>query len=443
VILLGTPFTPLADALGRLEDAVSPLVGIVTHSVGTMSAPDESPLPNCACELASATRTLGAFAVEYGSGAHPDPARARAAAIGEAVERYSATFVPSERLRTTTARKLGVRAVRPSRFGLFDASQLERPEFPFVPFDEDTTTAFVEGYSLTDGGSAWLPAELVYLQPPVPGMRPIGYATSSGLACGPSYDEAVLAALLELVERDAVMLTWSNRLSLPLLRWDGDDDLEVLDDRYFGATGLPHAVVDASAFLDVPVAIGIVHGMAGSRAALAVGAGCAASMRDAWLKALSEAFGVHRWLGLQIETDPERPVPRAEDVSTFDDHMLFYSSAEHAERAAFLLGSRDCTFVADVPMLQGATPRELIAEVVGRLARHGVAAYAVDVTSPDVRCLGLHVVRVVCPELCALDVAHTARFLGSARLLTGAYAAEVLPGPLDVGALNPDPHPFP
>ena len=441
--LVRTPFTPLDAALERLEQVVSPLVGIVTQSVRAMHAPNESPLPSCACELASARRTLGAFAVDYGSGAHPDPARARAAAIGEAVERYSATFVPREHVLATTARALGEHAVRPSTVGLFHPSQHERFGFPFAPFAEDTVTAFVEGFSLTDGASAWLPAELVYLQPPIRGMRPIGYATSSGLACGPSRDEAILAALLELVERDAVVLAWNNCLSLPLLRWDGDGELAALDDRFFAVTGLRYAAVDGSALLDVPVAIAVVHGADGSRGALAVGAGCAASMRDAWLKALSEAFGVHRWLALQAETDPERALPEPDDVVTFDDHMLFYASPERAEKAAFLVRSQERNAIADLPVLDGATPRALIAEVVGRLARRGVSAYAVDVTAPDVRSLDLHVVRVLAPGLCALDVAHTARFLGNVRLLTGAFAAGLVPAPFELGDLNLDPHPFP
>ena len=216
------PFTPLATALERLEAAVSPLVGIVTRTVSTTHTTDESPLPNCASELASARRTLGAATVDYGSGAHPLPPRARAAALGEAIERYSAMFVPHEALRVATARALGDAAVRPARFALFHETQHEQPAFPFARFDESTRTRWVEATALADGSPSHVPAELVYLRRPEPGVRPIGYSTSSGLACAPTLSEAVLAALLELVERDAVMLAWKCRLSLPLLDWSDD-----------------------------------------------------------------------------------------------------------------------------------------------------------------------------------------------------------------------------
>jgi ribosomal protein S12 methylthiotransferase accessory factor len=436
------PFTPVQDALARLDDAVSPLVGIVTHTLSTTSTTDETSLPNCACELAAGRRTVGAATVEYGSGAHPDAARARAAAIGEAVERYSGMFVPYDDLRVTTARSLGSEAVDPSRFALFHEEQHARSGFPFVRFTADTTTEFVEGVCLSGGETVHLPAQLVYLgQPGV--CSPIAYSTSSGLACAPTFVEAVLAALLELVERDAVMLAWKCRLSLPLLDWSADEDLRKLDRRFFEPTGLRFELVDGSRFLDVPIAIAVVHGPPGSRAALAVGAGAGATVRDAWLKALSESFGVYRWLGREAASKPERPVHDPRTIETFDDHMLFYSRHEEAALAAFLTGSDERTPTGALPTLAGDTPGEQVDAIMARLHARGFGAYAVDVTSPDVRELGVAVARVVSPELCALDVSYRAQFLGGRRLYTAAHEVALLPAPLELGQLNPLPHPFP
>jgi ribosomal protein S12 methylthiotransferase accessory factor len=441
--LTDAPFTPLETALERLEDAVSPLVGIVTSVVRTMHAPDETALPNQACEVASSRRTLGAPTVEYGSGAHPDLYRARAAAIGEALERYSGTYLPPDPLRIATARELGSAAVQPDRFALFHPAQHSNPQFRFVEFSETTRTHFVEGTSLADGARALLPAQLVYLRPPLPPLPRIGYATSSGLACAPTWTEAVLAALLELVERDAVILAWNNRLSLPQLDWSGDPRLARLAADFFQPTGLRFSVVDGSRFLGIPLAIAVVHGPAGSRASLAVGAACTAEVRDAWLKALSESFGVYRWLGLAAATERDRPLLEADAVQTFDDHMLYYARDERARLAEFLDASSAIMPVDRVPPLQGSTPREQLAAVVGQLERHGVSAYAVDVTAPDVRSLRLCVARVIAPELCPLDVSHTARFLGGRRLYTAAYRAGLVGAPLDFVDINPHPHPFP
>ena len=297
--------------------------------------------------------------------------------------------------------------------------------------------------AIEDGSPAWLPAELVYLQRPDRTLPPIAYSTSSGLACGPSFPEAVLSALLELVERDAVMLAWKCGLSLPILDWSRDSELDALDRTFFAATGLRYSVVDASCFLDVPIAISVLHGADGSGAPLAVGAAAAAQIGEAWLKALSESFGVYRWLRQQAAQEALRPPSDADAIETFDDHMLYYSTTEHAALAGFLDGSGERRATGEIGLLEGSTPHEQIAAVAERLAHRGISAYAVDVTAPDVRELGLSVARVVAPELCALDVSHRARFLGGTRLYTAAFQAGLLPAPLSVSDLNPQPHPFP
>jgi ribosomal protein S12 methylthiotransferase accessory factor len=443
-MLADGPFTPLECALERLEEAVSPLVGIVARTMSTTYATDEASLPNCAAELASAVRTLGGRAVEYGSGAHPLPSRARAAAIGEALERYSALYVPRERVRLATARSLGDAAVPPSRFALFHPTQHAAGELPFVEFTEDTQTAFVEGIELDDGSAAHLPAELVYLGRPATASLPIAYSTSNGLACAGTFTEAVLRALLELVERDAVMLAWKCRLSLPLLDWTDDDGLLTYDRRFFGRTGLAFGVLDGSVFLDVPVAIAVVHGHPASGASLAMGAGAGATIADAWLAAVSEGFGVFRWVRQQtLDLPPGTPPPDPDRIETFEEHLLSYARPEQARLARFLDASEERTPTRSVQALEGTSPRSQVEAVLRRLARRGLSAYAVDVTSPDVRALGLHVARVIVPELCALDVSHRARFLGGTRLYTAAYEAGLVPSPLEPADLNPLPHPFP
>ena len=436
-------FTSIEESLDRLEEAVSPLTGIVTRVVRSTHTPDETSLPNHACELAPAGRTLGATTVEFGSGASTDHRRARAAAIGEALERYSACLVPVEDLRRTTAVTLGSSAIPPRDLTLFHPMQLGHPEFPFVALTDETETLFAEGVSLADEAPAFAPAELVYLRPPAFPTPPIGYTTSSGLACGPTRCEATLAALLELVERDAVMLAWGSRLSLPLVDWSDHAGAEEIDRLYFRPTGLRYAVIDASAFLRLPVAIGVVHGPPGSGAALAMGASCAADPVDSWAKALSEGFGVYRWLGHKAGGGGARRPLSPHDVQTFDDHMLFYASDDNASKAAFLDTSRDRRPLGAIPALEGSTPRQQLLAVMGRLAELGISVYAFDVTSPDVRSLGLFVMRVLAPGLCPLDVSHTARFLGGSRLYTAAADAGLLDAPLDLLDVNPDPHPFP
>jgi ribosomal protein S12 methylthiotransferase accessory factor len=437
--------TPAAASLRRLRSFVSPLSGVVRSTAETLAAPDEHRLISIGCELADGVPTIGSPVESYTGSEHRLREAAEAAAIGEALERYAGSYVPTDRLVIASAAELGPRAVDPERFALFSAAQHKAPGFPFRPFGRDTVVSWVEGFAIPGGEPVYLPAQLVYMPWRRQGLAEtrIGHATSSGLACAATVEEAVLTGLLELVERDAFMLVWHNRLSLPLLDWSDDADLLRLDERYFAPTGLSYSAVDLSAFLGLPTVLGVVHGKQGRLGALGVGAASAPSVGVAWRKALAEAFSVQRWVRDQAFEQPERLGGEPGAIRTFDDHTLYYAGEERARRAAFLDASSERRGTGEIAPLEGSNVLELIEGVVRRLAERGMAAYAVDVTSPDVRSGGLRVARVVVPELCPLDVVEGARFLGGRRMYETAFEAGLAPRPLEPADLNPDPHPFP
>lgn len=437
--------TALDVSLPVLESFVSPYVGIVLGVVELARATDEARLVGCGTLVADPLDAVGQRPTGHSGGSHWLRGAARAAALGESLERYSAAYLPPERVVLATAAELGPDAVSPETFALFHPRQYAAQAFPFRPFTGETRVQWTRGFVLADGRPAWLPAQLVYL--PLPRANGdetlIGYATSSGVACAPTPEEAILAGLFELIERDAFMIAWSNRLSLPLLDWSADPELAALDARYFAPSGLRYAAVDLSAFFGIPAALGVVHGTSGELGALGVGAGCGATVAVAWRKALAEAFDVRAHVRDALYEDPSLLGRPAEEIGSFDDHIFFYGDAGRAEAAAFLDASTERRATLDVEPTGGDDVLELIDAVVARLSSRGVSAYAVDVTSPDVAESGLSVMRVVCPELCALDVVDRARFLGGRRLYDAAFEAGLGSRPLCLADLNPDPHPFP
>jgi len=419
----------------ELETLVSPYTGVVSGVSEFLRGPAEPRHRSFGARLARGSSVLHRDVDEVSGGA------TRAAAIAEAAERYSACFLPADGIRVCAARELPG-AVDPSRFALFHESQHARPDFPFARFCADTVTTWTRGVDLVSGAEAWLPAQLVFL-PPEPVEWPIAYATSSGLAAAATEADAVLAGLLELIERDAFMLAWTNRLSLPLLDWHDDPEIAAIDRRLFAPTRLRYSAVDAGVFFGIPAVIGVVHGPGDELGALGVGAACAPTVAEAFRKALSEAFSVREHVRDSLVEAPESIPAAADDVVTFEDHMRFYGTAERARLAAFLDGSPERRRTRAVAPLPGRDAAARIRQVLRRLAGRGLSAYALDLTAPDIRSAGLHVARVVCPELCPLDVIHRARFLGGERLYRAAYEAGLVRRPLALEDLNPAPHPFP
>src|SRR5262249_33636160 len=153
----------------------------------------------------------------------------------------------------------GDAAVAPERFALFSDAQHATPGFPFRRFTADTEVAWVKGRTLLSREPAWLPAELVYLSDTACAEGPIGYATSSGAACGETSTATIERGLCELLERDAFMIIWAGALSMPLLDWAGSRALVELDRQFFAPTGLAYAAVDLSSFHGVPSVLGVVR----------------------------------------------------------------------------------------------------------------------------------------------------------------------------------------
>jgi ribosomal protein S12 methylthiotransferase accessory factor len=437
--------TPLAESLRRLETLVSPFTGVIRAVEPTLATTDDAPLVALNAALADTRALIGAEIDAQAIAWSHLPGRSRAAALGEAVERYSAAFVPDGKLILASASELGNEAVAPERFALFHETQYAKPAFPARAFTPQTRVCWVRGFEIGTGKPVRLPAQLVYLaEHRVPGEELIGYSTSNGLACRPTLAEAILSGLLEVVERDAFALTWYSGLELPRVEIDSHEALERFWRRYVAPTGLRCSVVDLSIFHRIPTLLAVVQGNRRDIVALTVGAASAPTAEEAWTRAVGEAFGSRAWARHLRLSQPGRCFDESfADIVDFDDHVHLHAVTRYGRRAAFLCASPARRAIDEIRDLEGSSVTERIEAIVGRLASEGIGAYAVDVTAPDVRAAGLVVVKVVAPELCQLDVIHSARFLGGPRLCNFASKLGLRQSPLGWHELNPTPHPFP
>lgn len=429
-----------------LESLLSPLTGVVSSLGERLLEPGDALLHSCWSDLAvdvAGGAAAEAAGVRAGGGWSPSARVARAAAIGEAVERGAATRLPAHGVLAATFLELGGAALDPARLSFFLPGQIAGT--PYRQADPGLRLRWVRGERLPSREPVWVPAQLVYLADLTGdgSEPPLTVPTSNGLACGGTREGAILSALLELVERDAFTLTWAGRHALPLLTWEGVPALEDMERHHLARTGLDHAAVDLSAFLGVPVALAVVRRPDGEGPA-AVGAAAARTAREAVPRALAEAYAAFAAARALSRLRPNRVFASdGSDLESFDDRVQYYAEPERAAALAFLTASPERRHVDDVAPLPGDAPEALLEALCDRLAAHGAEAAAVDITPPDVGAAGLHVVRAVCPELCPIDAYHALRFLGVPRLLTGAWQAGLRSAPLRLEEVNPDPHPFP
>ena len=354
-----------------------------------------------------------------------------AAAIGEAVERYSASYVPYERIHHSPADDLDARKVDPESVVLYSDAQYEGASFPFSRFEHDRPIGWTTGYSLGRREKTFVPAFAVY-QPYLSERReqPVIQQVTTGLACGNTLEEAVLSGLCEVVERDASMLAWLRGRPLDRL------DLEKLPAGLaratlarFGSLRKHVVVLDATNDLAIPSYIAVWNGpMRGQHRAIFCS--CAKPDADAAAAgALRELAQCMMWVEGLIMSGRDLPDPLEQPISEIEEHVLWPLRHDTTDRYGFLL---EGTGVVNLEIGSPAvsTALDSIDACMGRLLARGLDAVAVDVTSPDIAEVGLHVARVVIPGAQPLYFGSGLERL-SARALAGA------------ANLNLHPHPFP
>lgn len=398
-----------------VTELVSPDVGLVHRLDDGLTGYDHPRLAPAFAQSCALQPVFGVTQQIRAGGLDTDPVAARRAAVGEAIERYSACSIPRSRLRFARAAELGGDVVGPA----------------WLRAPGDVAVTWVPGTRLSAvgcGAPAWVAASRVYLQH-VHDPAPVVAATSTGLASHPDPWQALHAGLLEVIERDAVMMTWLTRApATPLrtpLRWRTDRGAHIRFDRAIER----YFLFRLASPVDVPVVFALALGGQG-QPGLAVGAAASLDLARACRSALIEAAQTLRWAATMLASG-RGVVQDPAAFEDFDDHVAYYLDPSRRGAVDFLLESdlppMDVELDTARPQLD---PEDTARTVLRHLSAAGLASYAVDVTAPDVRSAGVWVVRALVPDLYPLLLGAATRRPAHPRL-----AAEV--------PVNADPHPFP
>ncbi|MFI1472251.1 YcaO-like family protein [Streptomyces wuyuanensis] len=474
----------------------------------TRDRPRVPTVPSCVSYSAhlSAHPDLAQAAVDTvtGGAALGDHARARAAAVGEAVERYCGNLVPDTLPVAPWSRLVrdGRDAVDPREFALYSPAQHARRGFPFVAMSPELPIGWVAGHDLADARQVLVPASLTYVNYFRGAHRsepPTNYPLLAGTAAGATLEEARLAALREVLERDAVTLWWlSGAPATPLYpearptRADAAGalpaaagatcspaDLAAEADtspvapartgplaealREAASAGLCVTLLSIPSTFDVVVAGAFIEDPV--RRLVAFGSACRATADEAAAKALTEAVGTHEtclelldhegdfWNAVRRGRAGRGPYrPHREDRAYLDDfrsdwrdvndvrlHLQVYldprTQDSRLDRLRFPGTARYPRTVAD------ASGPAALDDHVRMLAEQGLRVVSVDLTAPEVRAAGFHVVRVLVPGLtCNAPAAFP--FLGGRRLYHEPVARGWLPRPPREADLVLAPLPF-
>jgi ribosomal protein S12 methylthiotransferase accessory factor len=373
------------------------------------------------------------------SGSGLTPTEAELSALMESVERYSSMLVDQSRLCWSAYNDVKQRAVSPVDLVLYPDEQFDRQDFRCSRFSPHNKIPWIQGWDLYSGIPVLVPADFVYYPP----LRqyPLVLGNSNGAAAHTDLVQAVLNGLFEVIERDAFLVMWLNKLSMPIL------DVKCLP-FFFNESlnlikefGLEVKLVDLTNDLNVPVVVAACYNRIEAKfPGLVVGAGAHLDPEVAIKKALFEMeFGL-----INVLEDPgKRKIIHPDRISASYEHPFVYLNPKMRKHWGFMISSTRKS------VLTRSIRRSFKTNYLGSLKRIVRVLHSmnhrpvyVDITPPDINRLGLFSVKVLITGLQPLYFMDNAR-LNLERLLTvrrylGSGKKVVM-----ASELNYAPHPLP
>ena len=388
---------------------------------------------------------VGRGRLEVCAGQSDRYSRARTIAVIEALERYTSAFPRGRQVAVrATVDSLGDLAINPRVFGLYSDQQYESNPKLLTPYRDDLELDFVWAYSMRRSHPVLIPRHVgFYSLIGVHDEPAFVVEGSNGCATGSCPEEAIFHGLLEVIERDALLLTWYSKKTPPrinLLRSTDSETrcrLRLLENRGFCVKcfdtttdfGVPAILLLAvSNGQEIPAAVCVPAAHIYPELAIRKGIRELCAMADR----------------LHIEIADRRIRDRIEEL-TEDitqarealDHPLCYCSPASLPQFDFLLNGQEETSIEELT----DRSRDLWSNDLGielqlllqRVLRRNMDVIVVNHTSPEHSEAGLYNYKVLVPGTVPMGWgAHLQRFEGIARFQSV----------LGNNAPNTAPHPF-
>jgi len=429
------------EARERLQRLIAPMGGI---SEGATRIPPSSRLSEKFHMFSAMTGNIGFIAPETmstrqtqfdgdqvgGAGSDLLEDKASIRALAECVERYANFMFLRSEVVVDSAQALGSAAFPLEALPLLSDTEYADPACPLVRPRSDVPIRWVPSVSLHTGDEVLLPLVCTHLIHRAWPAELFTSSISTGVAAHFSLEKALLNGICEVIERDAIANIWLGRLSVPrfepseamLADW-GLDEATAIRTLFFDATLDCHArsVYILQLTDNHPYAAQIV--------------GCATdlSLEEACRKVVRETLCYRTKFEHEIEI-PER----VEDFIRLQDGAAYMGRPEHRGAFNFLIETEAGPMPTDAELPESDAGK--LAVLTDALRKMGIDVYAIDLTTDELKDIGLWAVRVVMPQLMPMSPIYRARYLGHPRVYD--IARKNGRAGFDESAINPFPQPF-
>ena len=370
--------------------------------------------------------------------------------LSEIIEHICAFELLIEDLPLTSWKDLKEKAVHPEDLPSYSLSQFQQSGFICEPFTEKTRVRWIKGSSLTEREDIWVPYQYVKIYRQRLEDEPlIFWGNSSGHAAGVTLEQALLAGIYEVIERDAFTLLWLNKLTMPKidLEQPPDHPLAILFKEKFNKIHLIWKVVDMTTDLRIPAFLVTLRQKYGKGPPICVSSSAGLDSNRALQHALLDAACLRNSLIRSPEKNKKEilhtPIKEAfQRVKTFEDHVALTFREDFQPYVSFLDSS---SMIRDLNSLINTSTGNLaqdLEQVVSILKNKGYQVIYVDITNEEADQQGLKVAKVIIPGLQPLHSGYLMETLKNKRLYDYLYKMGLSPKPTAEKDLFRVPHPF-
>ncbi|TSC86217.1 MAG: hypothetical protein G01um10148_723 [Parcubacteria group bacterium Gr01-1014_8] len=354
-----------------------------------------------------------------GMSAHSDR-NALTAALAECVERKiwaDKTDFFKKPFTASTSEMKDTAHISPERFA--GLTEKQRTEKDFLKMQPINTYLWIRGYSLVQNKPIYIPAQIVSRVHGIaikknksePLLRPI---ITTGLATGQTRKNALLSGALEVIERDAFMVTWLNQITPSHISTDELLKSETLDallskcKRYRLDVDFVRLMTDAPTYV-----IGAVVSDGANMPPIAIGMSAHQDASRAAEKALLEALRARVNTRNRLEKFRERAYKPVETISQ-GERSMYWAVDDRSKQLSFLTAGP--LQALDDEAWDDDTTEEHLERIIEWCRKKKYELAEIDMTNSAANTTPWCVTFVVIPEMQPLHQNEDLPCIGGARL---------------------------
>ena len=338
--------------------------------------------------------------------------------LAEALERYCMSYIPKNEIISCKKDELDEKHIFSNFFTYNDEQYTNFDNFLNPNLDVIEWTKI---YSIKDKKKyMYWPASLIYL--PFDINKVVAETTSTGMAAGFSIEECIMSGLMELIERDALMINFMQRLNPPEI------DIDTISGKnkkliYTIRKDYNIKIYKLYSDFNVPVYLSIIYRTNNKKIHYGIGA-CASLDSDyAINKSLKECLFTYFYSLNIMDVKQNNP----DKIKTLYEHFLYYQGDNFNK---LLFNSKSIKYEKEKISFN---------DVIINLKNNDINVYFKELTTDDIKGTGVKVVKVIAPSLIDLNKSHIYPRLGAKRFFE-------VPKKLGLeysNNLTNMPHPFP